>query len=150
MTVPIGSARRRASAPEPSARSVIWQRLSGRMGLRRRGEEQDQAHLDRGQAMAAFLRGEPVPNMWPQYLQPQMLAIGDALIEQMLEEARTVESPASGERLRFLLGSLSAWEKIARSYDEAINLAEGAMARMAERKLQDTVKAEVSKERTTA
>lgn len=135
---------RPGSQADPSTQGVVWQFLAGKLGVRRTAEERDEATVERGLRVAAFLRGEPSAGFWPEVLRPTLLDIGDEFLEKLLADAR---AGVPSDRLWMLVGELDAWERIVQAIDSSITLAQGAMERLAARRLRMTAAAEAAKER---
>lgn len=94
---------------------------------------------DRGRALATFVRGDPVPAVWPRHVQPMLEQFYDETLASLLDAFRT---GASSERVWYLGGALASIEKWAQALDETITLGAGAMQRIAQRRVRGAVAAE--------
>jgi hypothetical protein len=140
--------RRQAERVRPGPQAgLLW-----RWGLRSKDlapptpEAQEQANAERGARLSAFVKGEPVQNIWADDLEPEFRRFRDTLVEDIL----TLEPAAPGatEKLWQLTGELRALTKWANSIDAAINLGAGDLERMALRQLRQAVAAESSNKET--
>ncbi len=137
-----GGRRRPTSRAEVAAQGTMWQRLAGTFGLTRTPEQRDQDEAERGEALAAFLRGEPVPRLWPEHLQPLFVHLHDETYAALLEAFRS----GADHAVWLLGGSLLGLQKWAQMIDQSIALGAGALERLAQRHLRQTAAAEVAKE----
>lgn len=92
-------------------------------------DEIDQAAAEHGLRMAAFIKGDPVPNVWGEVLEPQFFKFRDQIVENIIGLKSDV--PGATEELWRLKGELEAIEKWAKAIDKTIDLGAGAHERMA-------------------
>lgn len=105
-------------------------------------EAQEQANADRGARLAAFIAGEPVPNVWGDDLEPKLFEFHDSILLNILELDET--EPGATEKLWGLVGQLRGLGKWANSIDGAIQLGTGAQARIALRQMRQAVAADTA------
>jgi len=107
-------------------------------------DDHDQASAELGARLAAFVKGDPVPNVWADDLEPMFRRFHDQITEAML--ALTPDEPGATERLWVLKGELQSLHKWAKAIDTSINIGAGALERMALRNLRLAAAADVARE----
>jgi len=136
---------RRAAQPNPGPQAGLLYRWGiKRKDLVQSEDDRDQAAAERGARVAAFVKGDPVPNVWGADLEPQFFQFRDQIVENII--AIKAQDPGATEELWRLKGELEAIEKWAKAIDKTIDLGAGANERMAFRHLRIAAAADVARE----
>ena len=133
MQIRTGTPRPPKPAAATSAIGLAW--IAGLLGVKSEAEKEE-ALANRAERLAAFVRGDPAPNVWPSDLRPQFVALFDQTLGEMLALFDQPPSVGATERLWVLGGQLRGYQKWAEMIDGTIAIGQGAMARLIERRTQ--------------
>lgn len=125
----IGFRSPRRPAPSSTGAGYFWSRLAGRIGAVRTPEQKDEAAVERGYRLQAFLESE----VWHEDILPLLHEVYDDVLRRVI--GKDMDSDA-----------LLALEGFAQGIDKSIALSEGAARRMAERHMKRSVAVEATQE----
>src|SRR3990167_7382278 len=121
---PRGVGRARAQVEAARARVIgsFWPSFARNLGLRVGDQAKGDAEAERAQDLEAFVRGEPVPGVWPNHLRPIFEEAFDTGLTRVMQQELHPDA-------------LIALVTLARAIDRASTLSTGVLTRLTEAQL---------------